>query len=445
MTVKLSSDAVEAGVPSESAAILASRGWKVFLAATFGYSLFYVCRLSFSVVKGPLVAEGLLTEWQLGLVGSALFYSYAVGKLVSGFLADRVSIRRFIAWSLLVSSLANLMLGFYQGFCLFLVLWAVNGWAQSAGAPCCIIALTRWFPAGKRGTFYGFWSASHNLGEGLTFVVTALVVARTGWRGGWWFSAASGLLGVAILWLFFHDGPPATARPDAASAGDEPGREAAGRNRRHLLTNPALWLVALASMCMYVSRYAINSWGIFFLENAKGYPTQEASLIVSVGSICGMAGTVASGWVSDRFFGGRRAMPTILVGLVNVVALAVFLLGPRSLVLDAGCMVAFGFSIGALLCYLGGLMAVDVAGPGATGAALGIVGIASYAGAGTQDIISGYLINANKSFAQGVVTYSFLPVSLFWIAATLLCVSFSVLFWLLSRKEAGGHRAVNRC
>ena len=55
-------------------------------------------------------------------------------------------------------------------------------------------------------------------------------------------------------------------------------------------------------------------------------------------------------------------------------------------------MVLFGFSIGVLLCFLGGLMAVVIAPKNASGAALGVVGVASYVGAGIQDIMSGLLI-----------------------------------------------------
>jgi hypothetical protein len=58
--------------------------WSVFLSATIGYGLFYVCRLSISVVKKPLVDGGILTEKELGIVGSALFFSYAAGKFVRG-------------------------------------------------------------------------------------------------------------------------------------------------------------------------------------------------------------------------------------------------------------------------------------------------------------------------------------------------------------------------
>ena len=41
--------------------------WSTFLAATFGYGLYYVCRLSLNVMKKPIVDEGIFSETELGI------------------------------------------------------------------------------------------------------------------------------------------------------------------------------------------------------------------------------------------------------------------------------------------------------------------------------------------------------------------------------------------
>ena len=62
--------------------------FQVLVAITIGYAFAYTCRLALSVVKKPLIDEGIFSPEDLGLIGSALFYTYALGKLVNGFLAD---------------------------------------------------------------------------------------------------------------------------------------------------------------------------------------------------------------------------------------------------------------------------------------------------------------------------------------------------------------------
>ena len=70
-------------------------------------------------------------------------------------------------------------------------------------------------------------------------------------------------------------------------------------------------------------------------------------------------------------------------------------------------MIIFGTSLGVLLVYLGGLMAVDLCSKETSGTALGIIGIASYLGAGIQDLVSGYLIESNASVVNNQTIYNF--------------------------------------
>ena len=117
--------------------------WSTFLSATIGYGLYYVCRLSLNVVKKPIVEEGLFTETELGIIGSVLFFTYAIGKFTNGFLADRSNIRRLMSTGLLVSALVNLALGFTNSFLVFAVLWGLSGWFQSMGAASSVVGLSR--------------------------------------------------------------------------------------------------------------------------------------------------------------------------------------------------------------------------------------------------------------------------------------------------------------
>jgi len=407
---------------------ISTRQWAVFGAITLGYGLYYVCRLSLSVVKAPLISEGVLTEAQVGLVGSLLFYVYAAGKFANGFLADRVSLRRMLAGGLLVSALVNLLLGWTGAFVAFLLLWAVNGWVQSMGAPACVVALTRWFEQRQRGTFYGLWSSSHNLGEGLTFILTAAVVSAFGWRAGFEAAGAAGLFGVAMIWMLFRERPAADSTTVSARAvGAEQGR---------VLRNPVVWCLALASACMYVTRYAVNSWGIFYYQNAHGYTAVEAGGLVAISSVFGVLGTVASGWVSDVLFKGDRFVPALGFGALNFVSLALMLLAPREWGWAPACaMIGFGVAIGALVCYLGGLMAVDVVPKQAAGAALGVVGIASYIGAGTQDMLSGWLIGRGRSGTAANAVYDFSTVGWCWLAAAFCTILLTAVARMLRERQ----------
>jgi OPA family sugar phosphate sensor protein UhpC-like MFS transporter len=168
---------------------------------------------------------------------------------------------------------------------------------------------------------------------------------------------------------------------------------------------------------------------LFFLEAEKGYTTLEASSIVSANAIAGIFGTFFSGILSDRFFNGTRNLPALIFGIIYALATAMFVLGPADPFLDTVSMVLFGVALGVLMVYLGGLMAVDICSKEVSGSVLGIVGLASYLGAGLQDIISGWLIEDGKTIVNGQTTYNFDMAGMLWIGSAVVSLLLATLVW----------------
>jgi OPA family sugar phosphate sensor protein UhpC-like MFS transporter len=415
--------------------------YSVFLSATLGYALFYVCRLSISVVKKPLVDANILTENELGMIGAALFFSYAIGKLINGFISDRVNINRFIATGLILTALVNLSMGAFPYFIVFLILWGLNGWVQSMGAAPCVVSLTRWFSPEQRGTFYGIWSASHNIGKAITFSLLPFLIGIGGWQWGFWGAGIAGLLGAIMVVAFLHDSPESKALPSVVSKTLEQSNtknteQSVSASQKSILKNPYIWLLALSSALMYISRYAIESWGIFYAQVEKNYTNVEAGQIIGLTAITGIVGTAISGLISDKFFRGSRNIPALVAGILNIISLSVFLFYPNGNVwVDSAAMLIHGFAIGILITFLGGLMAVDIAPKQATGATMGLIGIASYAGAGIQELISGFLISDKKVIINNIATYDFSIARYFWFGAALLSVVIALMVWNAKIRE----------
>ena len=421
--------------------------FSTFLAGTFGYALYYVCRLSMGVMKKPLIDAGLLNATQLGIIGTCLFWAYAVGKLINGFLCDNSNIKRFLATGLVVSAAMNFTMGVLgvsalNGgiansllFISFAICWAINGWAQSMGAPPAIIGLSRWFPRRIYGTYYGFFSASHNIGEGLSFIFVGSLVGAFGWKWGFFGAALAGVVGIVLILLCLHDTPESKGlepievlsgeaeKKDEMTAAEK--REQTRRMQKAVIKNPGVWILALASAFMYMSRYAINEWGVIFLQEAKQYSLTEASAMIGINPIFGILGTVISGWLSDAVFKGDRKYPAFVAGVLEAISLALFLFGGPARWVNILAMVLFGIAIGVLISFLGGLMAVDLVPRQATGAALGIVGMASYAAAGLQNLITGVLLD--NHIVDGV--HDFTYVSYFWLGAAIISFLLPILNW----------------
>lgn len=423
--------------------------WSSFLAVTLGYSMYYVCRTSLNVVKKPLIDSGILDASELGIISSALLFTYAIGKFVNGFLADHSNVKRFMMIGLLFSTIANLVVGVMgiltlqqtlistlAFYILFAILWGINGWTQSMGAPASVVTLSRWFSLSNRGTFYGFFSMSHNLGEFFSFILVGGLVTLFGWQYGFIGAAIAGVIGVFLILFMLHNSPQSKGFPSVSVIFGEEEPQAAtnhsiGSTQKAVLLNPYVWVLALASAFMYISRYAVNGWGVLFLQETKGFTLATATQIISINALLGIVGTVLSGWLSDTVFKGNRYIVAVAAGLMEVVALILFAFGGNWMWVNITAMVLFGIAIGILICFLGGLMAVDIVPREASGAALGIVGIASYLAAGCQDIISGTLLDNNQ--VDGI--YNFTPALLFWIAAAIISVLLVCVVWHKANKN----------
>lgn len=429
---------------------------QTFWATVIAYSLYYVCRMSLSVVKQPIIDSGVLTPGELGLIGSAFLFVYAAGKFTNGFIADYCNIRRFMATGLLVSSVINLLMGIsglLDGaagvvpvvlFLLFAILWGINGWAQSMGSPPGVIQLSRWFPMSKRGTYYSIFSSTPYIGEFLAFIIVGAVVGSFGWQFGFVFAAVAGFIGSAVILLFVSDTPESKGLTSIQSLSGEAPREEDAmptvKLQKMILSHPGIWIIAASSAFVYITKYAVAGWGVLFLQKAKDFSLENATQIIAFSAAFGVLGTVIAGWLSDTVFKGDRIRPAILSGLLSFVFLGLFLFTEGSYIVNIAYVSMFSLFIGVLYCIVAGLMAIDIVPRKATGAALGVVGISSYAAAGLQDITSGYLIQGFSEAPEVIegmteaeilaaTSYDFGPVSVFWLVASLVAFLLPVLMW----------------
>lgn len=414
---------------------------RVLAAITFGYALAYTCRLALSVVKKPLIDAGIFSPQDLGLIGSALFYSYAFGKLVNGFLADHANIKIFFATGVIASALINIGMGFSTVLWLSVALWALNGWFQGFGAPSGVVSLTAWFSNRERGRFYGIWSTAHSMGEGLTYYVVALFVAWLGWRAGFWVPGVLCILAGIWIYAMMQDRPPTLGLPTIADWKNDHLAEAAPKEARVLtlqfsiLRIPAIWVLAASSATVYVTRYAIASWGILYLQEERGYGLADASIFMAVGTLAGIAGCLLYGLTSDKLFAARRPPTNLVFAIAELAGLLLIFFGPQDVVALTAGFILFGIGLNGLVTSLGGLFAVDIAPKKVAGAAMGFIGVFSYLGAAVQENISGALIQSGMQVVGDARTYDFGPAIAFWIGSSAVSMALAATLWRVRLRE----------
>lgn len=413
--------------------------WAVFLGLVFGYAMFYVVRMSLGVVKKPMLDAGIVTKAELGIMGSAFFFTYAIGKFSNGFLSDYAHIGRFMSFSLFFSGIAAVFMGMNTTAFFFVLLWAVNGWFQSVGsAPSCV-SLFQWFPPSQRGSRYAIWGGSRNIGEAITWIITATMVSYFGWRAGFIGAGVAAMIAAICMLFVLKDRPQTYGLPSASDAFDEESEtKNAGdpaetrRAQIFILKQPTVWLIALACASMYSSRYAISSWAVLYLQEAKGYNLIDAGFAMAKYPIAGLMGAILSGIISDKVFKSNRHIPTLLYGLANVSGMMLLFFGPQSRIMDAVALTLIGFAIGGLVVFLAGLTACDLMPKNAVGAVKGFIGLFSYMAASAQELISSRLITVTEVMngaGQMEKIYDFGNAQYFWVGTSVLSLVLALTVW----------------
>jgi len=413
----------------------------IFSTCFVGYTVFYLTRKNISVAL-PVLSEDLgFSNVELGILGSALYFSYAIGKFVNGLLADKADANKFMVISLVISAITNILFALsrlffapdvqFMGQSALLLLmsffWGVNGWFQSAGFPICAKVLTFWWSNKERGTVWSIWAASHQLGTCLVFLLAGYLIPRYGWESAFIVPAFLCLASSIYIAKNMHDKPETLGLPEVEEySGSSAESQAAEHEddklsyfeilKKYIFFNPIMWTLVLSFIFVYIFRYGTEDWIIKYLVDFKDNSLEVATQKQTFLPLFGIAGVLLAGVMSDKMFKGRR-MP---VNIIFCVGLIVCLFGlmfnsphlPMSTLIDYVCLSGIGLFTAGPLIFIGGLCAVESSSKKVAAAATGFCGIFGYLGAMISGIGTGWFID----------NWGWQSALWFWIVSAFLCI-----------------------
>ncbi|MBM3877221.1 MAG: MFS transporter [Verrucomicrobia bacterium] len=359
------------------------------------YGSFYFCRNNLGVALPGIQTELGLDKSQLGDVLMALKLAYGAGQFLNGQLAERFPPRRLLALGMLLSAALNVAFGFGAALWFLIFVWACNGYVQALGWPPTMRVAANWFELHHRGRAIGIIGTGYQLCGALTFVVAGWAAEKFGWRGALYVPAGILLASALHMWFTLVESPGAAGATAADRASDvlsKPAATSIWHNIGTTLSNPALWLVALALCLLDACRYGFTDWGVTHLKEVQGATVSGAAFKYAVLPFGGIAGAYLSGWATDRWFGGRRApvicVLLVLLGLLSVAYNTVIHWGMGS---SVTILFLIGFCIFGPQVLLVGTLPVDLARRGTAAAAAGFVNFMGYMGAAAGDKFTGHL------------------------------------------------------
>lgn len=346
-----------------------------FALSWIAYATYYFGRKGFGVVKQPLQQELGFSEAELGAVDTGFLAAYALGQFVSGFLGDRVGARRLVGYGMLLSAAACALFGSSVSVLGMVVLFVVNGFAQSSGWPGTTRTMAEWTTPAERGTVMGLWSTCYQVGGLLATFAVGEVAERYGWRASFQ-SVAVLLLGVGLLVLWLLPTRAVTRAGEASGAPRDPGHERVERHRAQLavLKSATLWFYGCSYFFVKLIRYALLFWLPYYLSNSFDYTTSEAARLSTAFDAGGVVGVVVLGRVSDRSPRFSRALLTVFWLTGAAFALAAYAwFGSSSALLNALLLALVGALLFGPDAMLAGAAAQDAGGVHAPSLATGFV------------------------------------------------------------------------
>jgi len=322
------------------------------------YTFNFIDRQIVAVMQEPIKAEFGLADWQLGLLtGPAFAFLYAILGLPIAYLADRSNRVSIISISLAVWSGFTALFGLVNSYLMLFLMRVGVGIGEAGCSPPAHSLISDYVPPRKRAGALSVYSLGIPVGSvlgilggavGYRWVANyyaefgppdwlAAIGADEAWRVPFLLVGIPGIILAIIVKMTIKE--PPRGRFDAAEKRELPSVLTVFMT---LLHKPTFWLVAFGAAIASLVGYGLFPWILsYFVRLYAGeMPLQDAvaaaaipySFVIGGG---GFIGTLAGGWLTDKFSGSRLSAYLVIPGTALLISLPIYFV---SMSITAGTM-----------------------------------------------------------------------------------------------------------
>ena len=406
--------------------------WASLMAFALMYNLVYLGRFNVNNLMGSMAGELSMTAGQQEMISMSVFFSYAAGSFVNGYLADRLGAKRVVILGGAASALLNILIAGLTSWRLILCCWLVNGYFQSMIWVGGVSLLANWWQEGERGKGIGIANFFSGMSHATAYLIPLLLAAvcpTVNWR----MNLVLPMLLLLLLIIGFAC--VAVQRPEDKELApyEEKNHRQQVREQRllrmaeekrmpwtYFFKQRAFWWCAIA-MISSVCRYGLLNWiPLYYKEQGSGAILSEtfSNLTLPIGMAFG---TLITTWVAGtKLFNNKGIIVTAMAALCGTLVVIFPMVKAPTTVLVGIFFTGFAlYGINGILW----LFAIDQGCRVYSGSAAGILNGFAYLGACAEGLL---FPAALKFFGSAMAVF---------VVMEVLCIGMVVCGMVVSKKN----------
>jgi predicted MFS family arabinose efflux permease len=384
----------------------------------------------------PMRKEFHLSDTQIGLIGSAFIWIYAIIGVPLGRIADTASRKKLLAWGVVIWTALTASAGLATTYTFLLFSRVGVGVGEAACAPTATSWLGDLFPPDKRSRVLALFMLGVPVGGALGYFFSGPIAQAYGWRAAMVFAAVPALLLVPALLML-----------------DEPQRGASELHSAPLVREsmwnvlriPTLWWIIVSGALLNFNAYAFGTFLPAFLSRVHGVSLAKSGIDTGIVYLLGgVSGGIIAGYLGDFIVHRRkdgRLLCAAVLALVAIPFACVGILQPAGSLYLAMAFLAVTYA--SLTTYYGLVYSAiqDIVAPNQRASAMAIYFMAMYmCGASFGPLFTGKLSDVLAHRAAALagspsVTETFRAVGLqqAMLVIPVLCVALAFVLYMGSR------------
>ncbi len=365
--------------------------FSTFLLCWTAYFSTYVCRLNFSAAMPELQVGNVFSESRIAAVSSVFFICYGIGQFISGLVGERLDTRKMVFAGLFLSAICNIGIFFLHTYAVLLLLWAINGAAQSmVWSPILKIGSMN-FDTPIRTKFGVDMSTTVPVGTLLSYLISLVTLAFLPWH---YVFLTCGLfeLCIALVWIFGTKGRFLVKSPKATTKDAVP--PVSAKETFRLVLSGGVLFMMIPIVMQGTLKDSVTQWVPTFFAGTFSSGTSFSLLLTMLLPIVNVTGAYLAKALNKRL---QNEMSTgaVFFGISAVFLLFLRLFGTKSMVLSLIAMAVVTNCMFAVNVMLITLVPLRFSKTGRVSTIGGLLNAVAYIGCGALNLLAGRLLETN--------------------------------------------------